>query len=200
MYSSLKRAGCCKRPVQNSSYCSQSSQKHPCSALLDFPVKSLDVCLVFPPLILVSCAALCLAEVWVINPMWRQASCLCFLTCPSLTSQTAVFTAFSLSSLSWSDITQLVEKKDAPWKYHICTATQNSVLLGQYMPFSETHSFGEPSSSASAKGKVLLPNILLWQHRRAFSLTSSVNRKGRGRGSEAGGSLHLLCKSCLQEI
>lgn len=186
VYSPLKGTGC-KRPVQNCSKCSQASRKHSCSVLVDLPVNRLDVCLVstFNPRI---CAALCIAEVWVINSMWRQASRPCFWAWPSLTSLTAVFTDFSLYSLSWSDIliTQWVKKKDAgvtPQKYHICTATQNSVLLGQYMPGSGI--WGTFQLSASTKGEVLLPNILLWQHRQSFSLRrSSVNRKGRGTGSE----------------
>lgn len=54
VYSSLKSTGCCERPVQNCSNCSQASQKHSLSVLLDVPVRSLHVCLVFSPLILVS--------------------------------------------------------------------------------------------------------------------------------------------------
>lgn len=111
---------------------------------------SLGVCLVstFNSSI---CAALCIAGVWVINPMWRQASHLCSWAWPSLFPNRS-FHDFSLYSLSWSDIliTQWVKKKDAgvtPQKYHICTATQNSVLLGQFMPGLGPHSPGEPSSS-----------------------------------------------------
>lgn len=100
------------------------------------------------------------------------------------------FPAFSQYSLSWSDvlITQWVKKKDAgvaPQNYHICTATQNSVLLGQCMPSSETHSFGEPSSSLPVlKARSCYQTSYCGQHRLAFSLRRSVNRKGRGTGSE----------------
>lgn len=54
------------------------------------------------------------------------------------------------------------------------------------MPSSETHSFGEPSSSLPVlRAKSGYQTSYCGQPRQAFSLRrSSVNRKGRGTGSE----------------
>lgn len=188
-YSALQRTGCCKRqsrtaatalsPLRNILQPSWISQSKGWMFVL------------FPPLTVVS-VLLCALLKYGLSIPCKGEPVFLTLTIPSVSP------AFSWYSLSWNDIliTQWVKKKDAgvaPQKYHICTATRNSVLLWQCIPSSETLIWGTFQPCASAKGTAWLPNILLWQHRQAFSLRrSSVNRKGRGTGSERV-ALHTCC-------
>lgn len=130
---------------------------------------SLGVCLVstFNSSI---CAALCIAGVWVINPMWRQASHLCSWAWPSLFPNRSFHWFFPvLSFLEWhSDNT--VGEKEGCWCNttkvpHLYSNTKFCSFGEIYARFRTTLTWGTFQLSASAKGKVLLPNILLWQHR-----------------------------------